>query len=875
MRDKLNRKEAALHSFEEEIQSLNQQIEVLHQDLSKKPNIAVSTNDSSSQTPMRIKKKKDEIKQLEDVLAQLENENEKTQHSLREKTESLDVIKEKLTIMEVTMKNKGEMVAKKVQETLEEMQVIWKELGVSGKDREKIRQKIESCLEDTCANVLEEIQSKRETMQKETMQLFGITKSIYFALGRNDEFYHLEESMRSQTQTYNNQLQFLQIQYQKILPSCTSAIDRASRISHEAGSIISTMGLQPSILGSNISKLMKSNHKPMIRRGTVVSTFNSFQSESSKEDRAKKRRQVEEMMKALEFENNDNSSYQKDDFSMKDSSSIEKHSNLEPKSLAENFIDDCERDLKKLKRTKSEAMVANQLCRDHAKKLTNEMHLQGRELSSLAIHSIKKRSKELPKWWDPQVAEEVCRAIVSRDCIINVSSSYTKHLNIIHQSLESVSSGRSALSTCMKKIIEGAHCTLLETVEGDIDANDAYTSFDKALSRLPKLSKEHIFACLDEMKTLVAAVHDMSQSETEALTVVWQALNVSNSERGQFWSDVNECAKAFQASKNNEFEAVIKACAEDIEEWVIFAIKEATKVNRKLNDRLLKLSKTHQEVERLRSKQDAKSKIMSLDYELCILSSKLAEFEEKAGNKQRLVNKKMNSSSLLEEERFRKQMQNNFSAKLHTLVKLLNEWQLMEGKSFDEKMLSEDVNAFLKNPDQCGDWIEKRIAFMHLKTVKQKSRRKALEDTRSSSKSPARSRTNTSNISNNTSSIKDQSTKKNLSRQRLHETREKVSHQAPKTKTLATPSNQGYRSHSRQRTKTVSSSICQGKRALNDKNDKSLIVATKNIDSTTTPRRVKIDLSADISKDSSPVLPFGQVLAKTPVQKENIRYQYT
>ena len=108
---------------------------------------------------------------------------------------------------------------------------------------------------------------------------------------------------------------------------------------------------------------------------------------------------------------------------------------------------------------------------------------------------------------------------------------------------------------------------------------------------------------------------------------------------------------------------MIKACAEDIEEWVIFAIKEATKVNRKLNDRLLKLSKTHQEVERLRSKQDAKSKIMSLDYELCILNSKLAEFEEKAGNTQRLVNKKMNSSSLLEEERFQKQMQNNFSAK--------------------------------------------------------------------------------------------------------------------------------------------------------------------------------------------------------------------
>ena len=81
------------------------------------------------------------------------------------------------------------------------------------------------------------------------------------------------------------------------------------------------------------------------------------------------------------------------------------------------------------------------------------------------------------------------------------------------------------------------------------------------------------------MNTLIVAVDDMSQSEIEALTVVWEALNVPNGEKGQFWSDVKELAKTFQSLKHNGFDTVRKACAEDIKEWVISAIKEGIKVN--------------------------------------------------------------------------------------------------------------------------------------------------------------------------------------------------------------------------------------------------------------------------------------------------------
>ena len=97
----------------------------------------------------------------------------------------------------------------------------------------------------------------------------------------------------------------------------------------------------------------------------------------------------------------------------------------------------------------------------------------------------------------------------------------------------------------------------------------------------------------------------------------------------------------------------MRACTADTEEWLLVSVKEAQKVHRKLSISLLKLNKIHDEVERLSAKQGTKSKIMSLDSELCILSAELAEFEERANSKQRLT-KKTNSSSLLKEERFRK-----------------------------------------------------------------------------------------------------------------------------------------------------------------------------------------------------------------------------
>ncbi len=869
LKDKLIRKEAALRSFEQEIQTLNHQIELLQRELKSESNISSREGDTIM-TPIPIRLKKAEIKQLESVLAQLEIENKKTQNDLQEKTESLSVFKEKLTVMEVTMRNKGGEVAGKVETTLGKLQYIWKEMGASDRDRESIRMKIESCLEDTCCKILEDAMLKKESTRNQINILLKTLKNIYYALGKSEEFDRVEQSLKPGHRTFQRQLEFLQKEHQKIMPFYNITLNRLISLADEVRILVAAMEIPSSKLSANLAKLMNLNicQNATKRRQTIFATSNVVQSDTSKDERAKKIKQVEEMMKALESDQTVTDSCSQNECRMKDSST-EAESCLGPYSLSESFIDECESELRKLKRYKSETMVANQISRDLAKTLSNEMHLQGRELLSLTIHSIKKKMKELPRWWNPEIAEEACRAITSRECIINAGSTYTKHLNIIRDSLESVASGRRALSTCLKTIIEEAHRALLETVEGDIDANNAYASFDKALARLPKLSREHISACLDEMNTLVAAVHDMSQSETEALTVVWQALNVSNSDRGQFWSDVNE--SAHQTSTNNDFEAVMKACAEDIEEWIIAAIKDSTKINRKLNDQLFKLSKIHQEVERLRSKQDAKSQIMSLDSELCILSSKLAEFEEKAGNKQRLVTKKVNSSSLLDEERFRKQMQSNFSSKLHTLVKLLNDWQSMEGKNFDEKMLSEDVNAFIRNPDECGDWIEKRTAFMHLKTVKQKARRTAIDDSSSNSNSP-QSSTNSIDLKK-TKSNRNQSLTRNSNKERLLESKENQVQRRPAIKS-GNSLDKRSRSPTSQRNKKETSTFQQKRTLLKDKNNDKPIGFKQSESNKSTPKNIKRNLAIDATAESSsPILPFGQVLAKTPVLKENIRLQ--
>jgi len=717
LQNTLRRKEAALHSFEVEIQSLNNKINSLSKQMKRRRSIS-SPSDGENDYVTLIEDLQEEISSLKQSVHQKNEDKSNVEHSLHRVKEELSVkeksyatMAEKMTVIEVAMKNASPAGLDRVEETLNKLQSNWENIGASLKEREMVRQRLDSCLEDTCQRALQESHNIEEKKENEIRTAMQRIESMYSALNKTEQISGIHFALGKAT-TLKERVIVVTTAEKSSFAEYSSAKERRSNIIQEGGNIIKKLRLSNERLSPDLIKLLKTNdiEKP-VKENVILS------SKSGKTRRAEISKEVEVMINSI-------SKDPKPPLAIGDKTELILLE--EPNSLSEDFLDRCERDVKELKILKAETIALNQSNKDTAKKLTDNMHLRGRELVSISIHSIKKRYKDLPSWWNPQVAEDVCRTIVGKDHNIGVHDLYTRHLDIICESLRSTSKGRETLSKGLKDIVQDAHITLLSTVEGADDASEAHTSFHEALSRLPSLSKEHIYACLEEMNILVLAVEAMTQSEIEALTVVWEALSINSSERGNFWSRVEESTKAYQSNTEGPLDS-IRTCTADIEEWVLIALKNANKVYRSLRARLIKLKKVHSEVESLRSKQDRKSKIMSLDSEIRILSAKLTVFEEKAGSRQRLVAKKLNSSELLKEERFRKQMQGSFSSKLKSLGQLVDEWEVQTGEAFDEYLLSEDVRRLLEPSGDYGSRVDKHTAFMHLKTIKQKPRRRNID----------------------------------------------------------------------------------------------------------------------------------------------------
>ena len=655
-----------------------------------------------------------------------------------EKTQvDLCVSNEKLTVAEVALKRSGG--AKEAEETLSSLQTIWGEVGVTAEDREASRTKIDRCLENICSRLLNDAnQTRSQTLTdiaKQRERLLG----IYQALGLNDVAAAFEASIATDSVgsatpngTLMQHLGDLNEKIDHIMPTYAGALDRRSTLASEASSLIKALHpLSEDKISDNIKSMIKSKRAGEKRRRIQMPVESTPAAKSAKKRREDMFKNVEGIVRALEGENGsagvddpmqidgDDHNHQLDKDKL--ASADETLSPIEaPSSLSESFLDLCENDIKQLRLMKTELLVSNGDSRSQTQLLAKEMHLRARDVVSLVVHSTKKQRRDFPSWWNPKIVDDVCHIVTSKDAVVRADGLFTKHLHFIRQCLESVASGRRALSQTLKSVVERAYKTLLTAVDGETYASEAYDSFHDALFRLPPLSKEHIRACIDEMETLVTAVEAMSQSEIEALTVVWDAVSITSSERGTFWSDVEEAVSSVQTQGDGPFEDIFKTSGADLEDWVRSSAIDAKKVYRHLNTRLFKLGRIHEEVEAQRSKQDAKSKIISLDSEVRILSAKLSDFEEKASSKQRLLTKKMNSTALLKEEKFRKQMQSKFAAKLEALGKLLQEWERREGKSFDASLLSDDVRTLLSNSDKSDTWIEQRTAFMHLRTAHQK-----------------------------------------------------------------------------------------------------------------------------------------------------------
>ena len=134
------------------------------------------------------------------------------------------------------------------------------------KDCEITQLRIESCLEDTCMRILEDTKLQKQHYQEKISDKLQSLKHIYLALDRDEEFHSLEESIRSQPISLARQLDMLLTERTKILPSYESAIARMTKIIKEAKSILNSMELPSSTLGSNLATVINAK-LPTKRRG--------------------------------------------------------------------------------------------------------------------------------------------------------------------------------------------------------------------------------------------------------------------------------------------------------------------------------------------------------------------------------------------------------------------------------------------------------------------------------------------------------------------------------------------------------------------------------------------------------------------------------
>jgi Microtubule associated protein (MAP65/ASE1 family) len=638
-----------MQSFEMEVDTLNVQVHALKNEMVRYHAVHNSANTNDSVPALRANN-----------LA-LSNQLEESQQEIQLlKLFSSDLAKDNeasnLALVELKEKISVADLAKSHREGVSApetifqcIQAIWNELGISTSERTHLLQQIENCLGDTCARMLNEAEQRKAQALEEISNLQKETSSMYEALG-------LEPAAKTDTSDMNllQQLDHIRNQQRLVKPTFSVAVARRDSLAAKVSDLCYALGISTEVLDNDLRFLLDDANTVANDVTRLLST-----------------------------------------------------------KLSEQFLSSCEAAISKLRLNKTLSLSDNSKLQKDAFLLVTEMNLSEGDVKNLVVQSIKRRMSLMPSWWTNETAEAVTRSVTTDGGVVRSSRLFSQHMTVFHEALAGLANSRRHLSDKLRGLIERAQTTLLKTVDGEFEANEAYTHLHETLFRLPALSKERIHACLAEIEVLITGVDAMTQSEIEALTVVWEALSIAMESRGKFWKEIDEATRELESRPFGPFDDLIRNTAADVEQWVLAAVTDGSKSFMELETRLFRLEAIHEEVEQLRARQDSKSLIISLDSEVRILSAKLNDFEDKKCSKQRLTTKKSTSSTLLKEERFRKQMQAKFTAKLDQLATLLKEWRSVENTTFDQNLLSEDVRVLLKNSD--------RSEFMHLRTVEYKS----------------------------------------------------------------------------------------------------------------------------------------------------------
>ena len=445
---------------------------------------------------------------------------------------------------------------------------------------------------------------------------------------------------------------------------------------------------------------------------------------------------------------------------------------LSGETLSENFLASCEKAIGQMRVSKSEILLENSSLQAVCFSLIQDMNLSEDEAGQL-VNRYLRRTRSMSELDEHAIRAVISSVMVERG-VVRATDSFRIHLRSLNEAIQETASCRRALANLLRNTVEHAQKVLLEIVDGEVDVKQAYASFQESLARLPSLSREFMQACTAEINALVPGVDAMTQSEVEALTVVWEALQIDERTRSELWDEIEQSLISMEPGLLSPFDEVLRLCTADDDAWIRQTMDSVKPMFGRLRKRLFKLEAVHNEVEKLRLRQDTKSSIISLDSEVQVLNAKLAEFEEKNGDKDRLMSKKTGSLTLLKEEKFRRQMQIKFSAKLEQLAKLLKTWQASEGSSFDPYLLSEEVRMLLENEDAMKAWVEKRTGFMHLSLVSSTSRgKRSVRSKDTASNSPRKRRRVAPESSESSSSERKPRTRRgdsNLARQQKQNT---------------------------------------------------------------------------------------------------------
>jgi FtsZ-binding cell division protein ZapB len=698
----LQRKESTLESFNMEVDSLNNKINTLTNEINQRRAMSESGDGHFEKIEKLTAEKARLSEELHGAQArvtkltmEVANLKDKAAERFREKSD----FKEKLIVAEAIAKQHSE--AHPSEPILTKLQGIWKDLGVSEIYREDAQRKIDTCLEDTCNRILEEASKLKANTIAEINRLENELTSISSVLGKDPP---PVIDVKANGVTLLPLCESLREEASKIRPEYLSAVERRMNLVNDARTLVDAIGREKAQPSSKLTELIEGQEK----QGSSI--------KSGREQRAEVLRNVQGMVDSLDRLMGSDSTEDHEMESITEPSSplTDDYNYGPPRSLHVDVLDSCEKEVSRLRLLKSEILVQNSEVREEIAALVKDMHLSADEIVALTEQVVDFQNENTSAWWATDVALQVARSLLDNESCVLTTPAFSKHLDSIRLAMETVAAHRRSLSQALKGAVDRAQKTLLMTVDGETDVSEAYASFHDALFQLPSLSKEHVDACIAELNALVAGVDAMRQSEVEALTVVWEALDVRPNQRSSFWSKLEEDTTQMQLTDENLFDSVRSVESRYKESWVVKATNEAHKVYADLSMRLFKLESIHRSVETLRTRQDAKSRIISLDSEIRILSAKLGDFEDKRCSKSRLLTKKTGSGALLKEERFRKQMQTKFTSKLEQLARLLRIWIETEGESFDANLLSDEVRNLLDNADCMETYVESRTVRMHL-----------------------------------------------------------------------------------------------------------------------------------------------------------------